>query len=213
MKIHNGQTALAILLVIAIAIPAAAASYIYPLSSTDIRDAYMTAQRNDEQTAEFFLPYSHNLPMPEKGPHVAAVTLATPFFQVVENSGKADYHSNEAEKDFLGKPMDFQVRVEIDFTATYPPAGPNQSQLIIQPVPNLWDDFKIQLEQSKAIPFTSHHVYFIYSDYSPNVFGVAGAIIEQDYNAEKIDADLTTVKVDTPDGQHLETTFNLLKLR
>lgn len=213
MKIQNRQVVLVSLIVIAIAIPAAAATYVYPLSSTDIRDAYMTAQRNDEQTAEFLLPYSHDLPMPEKGPHVAVITLATPFYQVVENSGKAGYHSNEAEKDFLGKPMDFQVRVEIDFTATFPPAGPNQSQLIIQPVPNLWDDFKIQLEQSKEIPSTSRHVYFIYSDYSPNVFGVAGAIIEEDFNAERIDADLTTVKVDTPDGQHVETTFNLMKLR
>ncbi|HKS83110.1 MAG TPA: hypothetical protein VJR23_16520 [Candidatus Acidoferrales bacterium] len=213
MKTGNGKMAGVVLMVIAIAIPAMAASYTYPLSSTDIRDAFMTAQRNDEQTADFFLPYSHNLPMPESGPHVAAITLETPFYQVVEKSVKAGYHSNEAEKDFLGKPLNFQVRVEIDFTATYPPAGTNLSQYIMQPVPNLWDEFKIELEQGKEVPCTSRHMYFIFSDASPNIFGLAGAIIEQDYDAEKIDADLTTVKVDTPDGQHVETAFNLAKLR
>lgn len=60
---------------------------------------------------------------------------------------------------------------------------------------------------------TTCGVYFIFSDALANIFGLAGAIIEQDYDAEKIDADLTTVKMDTPDGQHVETAFDLAKLR
>lgn len=213
MKNHRAKSLLVVPLVLGIALPAAA--IIYPLSAIDIRDAFMTAQRNDEQTADFFLPYSHSVPMPAKGPHVAIVSIATPFSQVVERTGKPNYHSNEAEEDFLGKPLDFIVRVQIDYTATYPEPIQGGPLLTIVPIPDFTRDFKIQLAQDKNenIPPKSERVFLIFSDASADLYGAAGAILELRYDPEKIDSDLTTVKVDTPDGQHVETTFNLLRLR
>ena len=44
--------------------------------------------------------------------------------------------------------------------------------------------------------------------------GYSGATIDADYDAEMIQADaVTTVEVDTPDGQRVETTFDLSSLR
>ncbi len=200
-----------VLLVAAVALPAMA--LLYPLSSTSIREAYFIGARNDEQTADFFLPYSHSLPMPKKGPHVAVVSVSTPFSQVVERGGQAGYYAQEAEQEFLGKPLDFMVRVQIDFTATYPEPGPAGPTLTIQPVPDWWQDFHVQLDQDKTIPAKSHSVYLIYSDASANVFGLAGAILELRYDPKKIDSAPATIKVDTADGQHVETTFNLARLR
>jgi hypothetical protein len=210
MKHKQASVALVILLVGAITLPATA--YIYPLSSADIRDAYFTGTRNDEQTADFFLEYSHAFPMPKEGPHVSAVSVATPFSQVVEQSGKAGYHPQDAEQEFLGRPMDFLVRVQVDFTTTFPPAA-QSGTLSLQPIPNLWDEFKIQLEQDQKIAPKGRRVYLIYSDASPFLFGLSGAILEESYDAEKITGAPATVVVDTPDGQHLETSFNLAKLR
>jgi hypothetical protein len=59
-----------------IALPALA--YQYPLSSTDIRDAYFIGARNDELTAAFFADYTKHLPMPESGPYVSDVSIGAP---------------------------------------------------------------------------------------------------------------------------------------
>ena len=213
MRANPARIALMVLTATSLALPVSA--YVYPLSSTDIRDAYMTAQRNDELTADFFASYSHSLPMPEKGPHVAVITLATPFYQVVESTGKANYHSTEAEKDYLGKPFDFILRVQVDYTATYPERSQTGPLLNVEPLPDFQHDFKVTLAQDKNadIPSKSEQLSLIFFDGSPDLYGVTGGIMEFHYDPSKIDSDTATVTVDTPDGQHVETTFNLMKLR
>jgi len=211
MRNAPARIALALLLTGIIALPATA--YVYPLDSTEIRDAYFIAQRNDEQTAEFFLPYSHSLPMPNKGPHVAVISVATPFSQIVEQGGRAGYHPQDLEEQFLGKPMEILVRVQIEFTPSYPAPSATGKTLSVQPLPDLWNDLKIQLRQGEAIPSKARHTYLVYSDAAPNVFGLAGVILEEAYDPGKIASEPATVVVDTRDGQHVETTFNLAALR
>ena len=65
-----------------IALPALA--YQYPLSSSDIRNAYLLGYAKDLNTTNFFAPYVRQFPMPETGPHVAKITLKTPYGQLVE---------------------------------------------------------------------------------------------------------------------------------
>jgi hypothetical protein len=46
------------------------------------------------------------------------------------------------------------------------------------------------------------------------VYGIGGAIIQLMYDLEKIDThDDVTIQVHTPDGQNVETTFELGRLR
>lgn len=146
---------------------------------------------------------------------MAVISLATPFIQVLEHSaGTANYSAPSAVKQFSGKSLPLLIRVEIDMTATYPAPSSSSLSALTQPIPDFYGDFDIQLVQGKKIPSESKHVSLAYSDASTNIYGLAGAVVELGYDPEKIDtSEEATVVVRTPDGQDVETTFNLAILR
>lgn len=202
-----------LLLVAAAALPALA--FDYPMSSSSIRDAYMLGKRKDFRTLEFFAPYKHNLPMAETGPHVATISVETPYAQVVvlgEDALNPDVQ--RAEQDLAHKPFPFIVRVGIDMTDTYPGPPPWNPRAPGLPIPDFKRDFDIQLLQGKKIPSKSVQVYLLYSDAVANIYQISGAILELQYATETIDPyDDVTIKVHTPDDQNVETTFDLGHLR
>ncbi len=196
-----------------IALPALA--YQYPLSSSDIRNAYLLGYAKDQNTTSFFAPYVRAFPMPETGPHVAKITLKTPYGQMVElgqSAMNADVQG--AEEEYAHKKLPLILQVGVDLTATYPgplgdPTAPGFA------LPDFQRDFPVQLIQGdKVIGEESTQVYLLYSDGAPNSYGVTGAIFEFRFDAEKIDPDdEVTVAVHTPDDQDIETTFDLGHLR
>lgn len=203
---------LSILLVTAIALPAAA-TYVYPLSSTDIRNAYFLGTQNDERSADVFLQYVHHLPAPKTGMYISDISVDTPYTQVAELCAKQpNEHAQEAEEKYLGKPMSFLVRVVVF------PASSGAGQIlssagqVFPSLPDFWSDLKYGLVQDKEIPVKSMHASAIYSSGDGAPVPV-GERVELEYDAAKITADTITIEVDTPDGQHVETTFNLAKLR
>ena len=187
-----------------------------PLTCTTIRDAYMLGNRKDFKTTEFFARYKHFLPALESGPHVSAISLETPYGQVVE-LGEAALNTDiqGAEEEWTGKTFPFIVRVGVDLTDTYPGPPPWNPRAPGLPLPNFERDFEIQLVQNqKTIPARSSQVYLLYSDGVANIYQISGAIIELRYDTESIDAyDEATVTVHTPDDQHVETSFDLGQLR
>lgn len=203
-----------LVIVIAIALPAFA--FEVPLSSTSIRDAYMLGSRNDSITTDFLARYKHSLPMPKTGPYVAAISVGTPYTQIVE-LGQTDMNEDiqGAEKEFAGKEFPFIVRVGVDLTDTYPGPPPWNPTVQGVPMPNFEWDFQIKLVQSKKeISAESTQVYLLYSDAVSNIYQISGAIIELRYDMDKIDSyDEATIKVHTPDNQEVETTFDLGHLR
>jgi hypothetical protein len=197
-----------------IALPALA--YQYPLSSSDIRNAYLLGYAKDLNTTNFFAPYVRELPMPETGPHVAKIALKTPYGQLVElgqSAVNADVQG--VEEEYATRKLPFLVQVGVDLTPTYPdpltwnPTAPGF------PVPDFQRDFPVQLVQDdKKIGEQSTQVYLLYSEGAFNTYEVSGAIIEYRYDPEKIDPDdEITVEVQTPDDQGVETTFDLGHLR
>src|ERR1700722_8340617 len=113
-----------------------------PLTSTSIRDAYMLGNRKDFKTAEFFARYKHFLPAPETVPHVAAISVETPYGQIVglgEEVLNTDIKGAEEER--VGKTFPFIVRVVFDLTDTYPCAPPWNPGASGKPVPNFERDF------------------------------------------------------------------------
>jgi hypothetical protein len=187
-----------------------------PLTSTSIRDAYMLGNRKDFKTAEFFARYKHLLPAPETGPHVAAISVETPYGQIVE-IGEAALNTDiqGTEEQWAGKTLPFLVRVGVDLTDTYPGPPPWNPRAEGLPLPNFERDFEIQLVQNhKTIPARSSQVRLLYSDGVANIFQISGAIIELRYDTKSIDPyDEVTVKVHTPDDQHVDTSFDLGQLR
>jgi hypothetical protein len=202
------------LLVLLVGLPAFA--FDDPLTSTTIRDAYMLGNRKDFKTAEFFARYKHFLPAPESGPHVSAISLETPYGQVVE-LGEAALNTDiqGAEEEWTGKTFPFIVRVGVDLTDTYPGPPPWNPRAPGLQLPNFEHDFDIQLIQNqKKIAARSSQVYLLYSDGVANIYQISGAIIELRYDTESIDPyDEATVTVHTPDDQHVETSFDLGQLR
>jgi hypothetical protein len=199
---------LSVLLVVAIGLPVFA--YEYPLSSTSIRDAYILGNRKDEHTAEFFAQYTHHFPIAKTGLYVDEIGLDTPFSQVVERSGSAaNYHAQEAEEEFIDKPMIFRVHVQIFGTPVF---SPNAAFTY---VPDYWRDFKIQFMQDKEIPSKSVHASLLYppTEIGDGITLPIGVRVEFEYDAAQIDDAPATVRVTTPDGQEIESTFDLDRLR
>jgi len=196
---------------LAVGIPTLA--FEYPLSDTAIREAFLTGNANNDEAAQLFLKYAHSLPAPESGPYVSTISVRTPYEQVAERGATVtNYHAEEAEEEFLGKAMPFLVRVEIDFTPTYPvypPVGPDGSHSMLQPLPDYEHDFKIDVIQNGKLRATATRAYLLTSDASYNIWGTSGLVIEKQYDPEKIDSSDLTVRVRTPDGQDVETTFDM----
>jgi hypothetical protein len=203
------------ILAFVVAIPVSA--FDYPLSDTAIRDAFLTGNNNRERAAELFVKYAHSLPAPDSGPYVASVTIMTPYEQVAERGATVtNYHAEEAEEEFLGKPIPFLVRVQIEFTPTYPaypPPGPNGAASLLQPLPDYQNDFKISVSQDQPIAAKASRAYLVSSSFSHNIWNAAGLVIEQQFDPERIDSSNLTVDIQTPDGQDVATIFNLAEIR
>jgi len=200
--------------VLIIALPALA--YQYPLSSSDIRNAYLLGYAKDLSTTNFFAPYARQFPMPESGPHIATISLKTPYGQLVELGESAlNADVQGAEEEYASRKLPFLVQVGVDLTATYPGTPDSDTAAPGVPLPDFQRDFPARLVQDgQEIAVQSTQVYLLYSDTYVNTYGVSGAIIEFRYDPEKIDPDdEVTFEVHTPDGQDIETTFDLGRLR
>jgi len=183
----------------------------YPLPPEAIREAYFLGRGDPDKKNVFFEKYRHNLPVPERGADVSLIELETPFACLVDevSSGSPNDHAQEAEQKYLGKPGHFRVHVDINFTLTYPGPGYSNGALA-----GLWEEFKVHLKQDAEVEPKSVHgePIFSYGDEGP--IGIAGATVDVEYDVKKIDpGGSTTVEVDTPDGQQVETTFELNDLR
>jgi hypothetical protein len=191
-------------------------AYQYPLSSTDIRNAYLTGTRKDWVTDDFLSKYSHALPAPATGPHVAEISIDTPYSQIVRLGQTAQNpDSQQAVQDFAKQDLPFIVRVEVDETPTYPNPPVVNPTIGILPLPNFEKDFKIQLtQQGKAIDAVSTQVSLLYSDEASNTPDIYGAVIELRYDNQEIDpfGDVK-VKVRTVDGQNVKSTFSLAAMK
>jgi hypothetical protein len=202
--------------VLAIALPALA--YQYPLSSTDIRNAYLLGARKDSVTSDFLNSYRHDLPTPQTGPHVAYILVATPYAQVVDLGQSAlNPDSQQAGVDLANKEFPFIVRVGVDVTATYPVPQPANASSQGELVPDFANDFKVTLLQGgNEINSRSSRVSVLYSPSSLglNAAQISGAVIELKYDNGDIDpSGKINVKVQTPDNQKIETQFDLAPLK
>jgi hypothetical protein len=197
------------------ALPALA--YQYPLSSSDIRNAYLLGYAKDLNTANFFTPYVRQFPILESGPYIATITLKTPYGQLVELGQFAlNADVQGAEEEYGSRKLPFLVQVSVvDVTPTYPGAPASDSAMLGAPLPDFQRDFPARLVQDgQEIDAASTQVYLLYSDLSVNTYGVSGAIIEYRYDPEKIDPDdEVTFEVHVPDDQQVQAIFDLGRLR
>jgi hypothetical protein len=210
--------ATAVTLVLAFVAPVFAFTYTYPLSSTDIRDAYFIGRRKDEITANFLAKYSRHLDKPASGPYISDISIDTPFTQIVAYSSQApNFDAPTAVQNFQGKPMRFLAHIFIYGTETYPIAQTNSSTSLYPSYRPFWQDFKITMVQDgeQVVRPLSEDGSFLFSYIGDDSGPIApiGARVDLSFSPDKIDSATTTIAVDSPDGQHVEATFDLASLR
>lgn len=203
------------LVAIALATPLVACEW--PLTAASIHEAYLFGRRKDVKTALFLKRYAQEFSAPKRGPHIAVVRLATPYSEVVQRAGESpNYDVQDAEKEFLGKPVIVRFTVRIDFTRSYShllsSADPKEGQ---ERPTDFWRDFEIRVLQgsTEITPSKVSGTPLYSSDTTDGKAPLDGAMVALELDAGKIQCVPTTVDVRTPDGQHIEAPFDLAKLR
>lgn len=191
-------------------------AYEYPFSDTAVREAYFLGAANNEHTKTFLAQYTHFLPMPPSGPHVVSVALETPYVQMVEYASSAlNFTAVDAAEKFLHGPNEFRVRVQIDLTASYTGFTSSDAAGAHLRSGDFWQDFPITLIQGgHAIPqrrIAGEPVYSSASDGGSSM--LAGALVTVEYSGKRITSDPATVEIQTPDGQRVQSEFDLSQLK
>ncbi len=206
--------ALAVLLVAAQAAPA----YEHPLGSHSIREAYFLGNRKDDKAAKFLAQYVKRLPLPKKGPHVAEIELLTPYAQVVLRAFRTPggYSAQQAEQDYAAQPDRIRVRVRINLTPTYP--GYLAGQGVRERPPEFWRDFSVNLTQGKATitpkKVSGLPIYESPFQAAPPLAGaLQGADVLLEFDTAQIASEPVRIEVLTPDGQTVESEFDLKDLQ
>ncbi|MGH9732271.1 MAG: hypothetical protein ACRD4A_11255 [Candidatus Acidiferrales bacterium] len=178
-----------------------APAYQRTLSSELVREAYFLGQRRDETTARFFSPYFRSFPMPRTGPHIALVEALTPYAYVVLNPGKGTVI--DTEEQYLGQPPNFQVRVAIYSTPTYSlPSG----------CENILSEFAVRVfQEQKLLMPTSRTCGHLPG--TPRAHQSSGTELVLGFETAKVASAPVTIDIRSPNAQHLETTFDLNKLK
>jgi hypothetical protein len=196
-------TLFVLLATIALALPAFA--YDYPLSSETIRDAYFLGKGSGGAGADFLAEYAHTLPKLKIGAYTSVVRLETPYTQIAEHARETlNYDSQDAVKDFLDKPAVFRVFLDICFRYPDPNVGTSEADKIR--IKMSQDDKEIvpkSVERSQYYPFQDSGAFI------PSI----GEHVQMDFDAGKIESSPLTIEIDTPNGRHAETTFDLSTLK
>jgi hypothetical protein len=193
---RSGLTAL--LLSFVLALPGFA--YDYPLTPSAIRDAYFLGTRQAASSPDFLKQYSRRIAELHQGTCTSEVRIETPFLQIVEYVGSMpNYSSQNAVKEFYDHPMPLRIFLNICYMREAPPPNSIKTKFIqnkkeILPVTDLRSAYAEPLNEYGNLP--------------PN-----GERAKLEFDAKKLDSSTLTILIDTPDGQHTETEFDLQSLR
>jgi hypothetical protein len=194
-----------------------------PLSDEAIREAYFLGQRHDESLTHFLDKYTKHLPPPKTGPHIASITLFTPFALLIQLSSlhSPGYNAQQAVLDHRGQQESVQIIVQILLTDSYPAYIPRQTGspsgsstgFVLRPY-DFWKDFDVHVfsENKEIISFASSgDPNYICEDTGPCT--ITGATIQLEYLAKSFASDSATVQITPPEGDPVSVDFDLISLR
>ena len=192
-------------LILTLAVVPAALAYEYPLSETTIREAYFRGSGPKGTETDFYTRYIHNLPIPRTAPPVSYISLDTPYLQIAEHSrDTANYDAQDAVREFLNKPLRLRVFTEVYYRPKQrDPSGEGSHDIKVRLVQH---DREVSTEVADRWDLNT------FRDAATSEESV-GQHVELTCSADKVDSSPLTVEVDTPDGQHAETTFDLDEIK
>jgi hypothetical protein len=104
-------------------LPTPSTAFDSPLSDTAVREAYFLGQHHDEFFTGFMQKYVVALPLPQRGPQIASVSLLTPYAvaAIYSNQQSGSYSAQQAQLDHDKQPEFVRVVVQIWLTESYGP--------------------------------------------------------------------------------------------
>jgi hypothetical protein len=186
-------------LLLALILARPASAYEFPLSPTAIRQAYFLGTRQASLGVTFLAEYAHKVPNLKAGAFTSEVRIETPFLKVAEYSSRTiGYNAQDAVEDFFGKPAEFRMYLDICYMTN---ASPNAVRVKV--IQNRKEIVPQSEDRSAYYPATDEYTFM------PSI----GEQIQLRFKADKLDSSGLTIRIDTPDGQHAETEFDLQTLR
>jgi hypothetical protein len=193
-----------------------------PLSDQAVREAYFLGQRRDESMATFLNKYTKFLEAPKTGPHIASITVFTPFALLVQQSSQHPngYSAQQAALDHRDQGEFVRIIVQIQFTDSYsayivrPTGSRSGSPKGFAPRPyDFWKDFDVRVssKDQKLEPFSSSGQPLLLCDEGGCT--LTGATLQFDFSAEDFASGSATIDVDPPEGDPLSVDFDLDHLR
>lgn len=225
MQAHRSTRLCRFLVVLLLAQPLLA--FQSPLSDESVREAYFLGQRRDGSLEKLAESYSRRFPLPQTGPYISSVILATPFLVAAQSSSKqtANYSAQQAAADHRDAGDEtVQVTVEIQLTDSYSqflpvkPArsgqhGESPAGLVLRSG-DFWKDFEVHLQNGE------HALQPSAVDGRPNYrcdehggCTLTGATLRYDFPAATFAADAATITVNPPEGPSVSADFELSRLR
>jgi hypothetical protein len=201
---------------LAVSLPSAA--FDTPLSDTAVREAYFLGQRHELRSLE---RYTQLLPVPSKGPHIAAVTLLTPYAQIVQQSSTriGNYSAQQAEADHRSVSESVQLSVLINLTPSYGAviSPGDTSRPDIKPVfrpYDFWKDFSVAVFDGDHPRSPSEfHGHANAQCGSRGPCSLTGATLEFTFPATFFTSNTAVIRVVPPEGDPVTVEFDLASLR
>jgi len=208
----------AVILSVSLSSPA----YETPLSDTAVREAYFLGQRRDETMGRVLDKYTIYFAAPTSGPHIASVTMFTPFAQAILHSrdNSSGYSAQQAALDHAKQAESVKAVIEILFTDRYgaliprPAGSRSDSTTGLMPRPyDFWKDFQVNFfhkdDQLKPIS-SSGQPKLSCSDSGCTLLG---ATLEFEFLAENVPSDSILVQVMPPEGEQVVLDYDLSTVR
>ena len=175
-------------------------TYDFPLTQTAIRDAYFLGTRHGSVSPDFLKQYSRRIADLHQGNCTTEARLETPFLQIAEYVGSVpNYSSQDAVKQFYEQPVIFRVFLNICYMTEAPP--PNSVKIkFLQNKKEVLPDSDVRSTYAERFSETS----FLLPD---------GESAKLEFDPKKLDSSTLTIWIDTPNGQHAGTQFDLEGLR
>jgi hypothetical protein len=200
-------------------------SFLYPLQSEHVREAYFLARSHSSDLDAFLNRYVRNFPVPLTGETVQSIEFRTPYELVVQRTldKQLNYSAQDAQQDFSAHRNLVVVRIVISITpvatqVTSPIQGVQVSgwptaddELAAERSLDSWYGFHFNVAQEKAI--------------APKKLTVVGAsppgiddltiehTIDLEFDTSQFSSGTATVEATAPDGKSVRAEFDLDKLK
>jgi hypothetical protein len=210
------------LIVATLSVPFPTTAFETPLSDTAVREAYFLGQRRDEKMAQVLDKYTIYLAEPKSGPHIASVTMFTPFAQTILQSrgNSAGYSAQQAALDHAKHAESVKAVIGISFTNSYgtliprPGGSRSDSPTGLMPRPyDFWKDFQVNFfhKEDPLKPISSSGQPKL--SCSESGCSLIGATLEFEFLAESVPSDDILVQVIPPEGEQVVLDYDLSSVR